>query len=356
MKRFLLIAMLFGALSATAQTVSEQEQASQIAQLKQEVAALNSQVATLEKKSTTWDKITKALPKISGYAQIRYDYNDGDGSSTFQLRRVRLTFDGNISPKLDYKLQLELTSTPKIVDAYFSYKPLTGLKLRVGQYKVPFSIENTEYGPTKLELIDYPMAISYLVGNSESASAKDKANGRDIGIKLYGDFFDKVLSYDLGVFNGAGINCKDNNKSKDVVGRIMVRPIDGLTISGSYLWSEGGANYITRNRWAAGVCYDKGAVMARSEWIGGKTDDIKSDGMYVTAGYRFCKDFMVIARYEQFCFNDADRSAMTQENYTAGVAWQPIKHFKLQLNYVYEDYIQGKGHNNVVQVQAAAMF
>ena len=349
MKKFLLIAMLFGVMSAKAQTTIEQEQAAQIAQLQEEVA-------DLKKRGTAWDKITKALPKISGYAQIRYDYKDGDGgSSTFQLRRVRLTFDGNISPKLDYKLQLELTS-PKIVDAYFSYKPLAGLKMRVGQYKVPFSIENTDYGPTKLELIDYPLAISYLVGNSDAADKKDGANGRDIGIKLYGDFFNKVLSYDLGLFNGAGINCKDNNKSKDVVARLMVRPVDGLVISGSFLWSEGGKDYITRNRWAAGVCYDKGAWMARSEWIGGKTGSVKSDGMYATAGYRFCKDFMVIARYEQFCFNDDNRKAMTQENYTAGLAWQPVKHFKLQLNYVYEDYIQGKGHNNMMQIQAAAMF
>lgn len=348
MKRFLLCVMLFGALSAQAQTSVEQEQAAQIAQLQQEVAAL-------QEKGKTWDKITKALPKISGYAQVRYDYNDGNGSSTFQLRRVRMTFDGNISPKMDYKLQLELTS-PKIVDAYFSYKPMAGLKLRAGQFKVPFSIENTEYGPTKLELIDYPMAITYLVGNSDAANKKDGANGRDIGVKLYGDLFNKVVSYDLGVFNGAGINCKDNNKSKDVAARLFVRPVDGLLISGSFLWSEGGANYITRNRWAAGICYDKGAWMARSEWIGGKTDEVKSDGMYITAGYRFCKAWMAIARYDSFCFDDEARDAMTQENYTLGVAWQPIKHFKLQLNYVYEDCISGKGHNNVMQVQASAMF
>ena len=346
MKKFLFIVMLLGALNTYAQTTEQEAQ----------IAMLQEEVTILKEKSKTWDKITQALPKISGYTQVRYDYKDGDGGlSTFQLRRMRMSFDGNISPKLDYKLQLELTS-PKIVDAYFSYKPYNGLKLRAGQFKVPFSIENTDYGPTKLELIDYPMIISYLVGNSTSADATDKANGRDIGVKLYGELFNKVVSYDLGVFNGAGINCKDNNKSKDVAARLMIRPVDGLIISGSFLWSEGGADYITRNRWGAGVCYDKGAWVARSEWLGGKTGDVKSDGMYVTAGYRFCKKFMVVARYEQMCFNSDARKEMTQENYTAGLAWQPIKHFKLQANYVYEDFIQGKGHNNIFQVQASAMF
>ena len=97
MKKFLFFAMLLGAINTYAQTTTEQE--AQIAQLQEEVAIL-------KEKSKSWDKITKALPKISGYAQIRYDYNDGDGSSTFQLRRMRMSFDGNISPELDYKLQL----------------------------------------------------------------------------------------------------------------------------------------------------------------------------------------------------------------------------------------------------------
>ena len=355
MKRFLLIAMLFGALSATAQTVSEQEQASQIAQLKQEVAALNSQVATLEKKSTTWDKITKALPKISGYAQIRYDYKDGDGgSSTFQLRRVRLTFDGNISPKLDYKLQLELTS-PKIVDAYFSYKPLAGLKMRVGQYKVPFSIENTDYGPTKLELIDYPMALTYLVGYNEQVGDDVlKALGRDLGVKLYGSFLDGVIGYDLGVFNGAGLNVKDNNKSKDVVARLSIRPLSGLLISGSYMWGEYGEDFIKRERWGVGVCYDKDAWLARAEYIGGTTDAQTSDGWYVMGGYRFCKNFMVVARYDTFTWDTDARSESSQETYTVGLLWQPVKFLRLQANYMYQDLHTGCG--NTFQIQTSAMF
>jgi outer membrane receptor protein involved in Fe transport len=347
MKKILLLALLFSCFAASAQNV--EEQAAKIASLEQEVASL-------KEKGTTWDKIVSALPKISGYAQIRYEYKDGDsGESTFQLRRVRLSLDGKISKKLDYKLQAELTSF-KLLDAYFSYKPFKQLNLRAGQFKLPFSIENTDYGPTKLELIDYPMALTYLVGyNEDMGDGIIKANGRDLGAKLYGSFLDGVIGYDLGVFNGAGLNVKDNNKSKDVVGRLMIRPLDGLLISGSYMWGEYGEDFIKRERWGVGVCYDKDAWLARAEYIGGKTGAQKSDGWYVMGGYRFHKNFMVAARYDTFTWDTDARSESNQETYTVGLLWQPIKYLRLQVNYMFENQLFDR-ERNVFQLQTAVMF
>lgn len=348
MKKILLFILLLGAYTAEAQSTTELEQAQQIAQLQEQVDELNN-------KSSKWDKIIGALPKISGYAQIRYDYNTmGAGTSTFQLRRVRLSLAGDISPKIDYKLQAELTSF-KLLDAYFSYKPFKQLNLRAGQFKLPFSIENTDYSPTKLELIDYPMALTYLVGFSEELGDDViKANGRDLGVKLYGEFCDGVIGYDLGVFNGTGVNSKDNNKSKDVVGRLSIRPLDGLLISGSYMWGEYSYEYITRERWGAGICYDKGPWVARAEYIGGKTDEMKSDGWYVLGGYRFCKNFMGVARYDTFTWDNDDRSDSTDRTYTIGVLWQPVKYLRLQVNYAYQDLFYD--HGSCIQIQTSAMF
>lgn len=352
MKRLILFATLLALCAAPlkAQTTIEQDQAAQIAQLTEEVN-------TLKKKSTTWDKITKALPKISGYAQTRYEYRDGDASSsTFQLRRVRVTFAGDISPKIDYKLQAELTSF-KMLDAYFSYKPLTGLNLRAGQFKIPFSVDNTDYGPTKLEFIDYSMAMTYLVATDEAfGDDKIKANGRDTGAMLYGSFANKIIGYELGVFNGYNLNTKDNNKSKDIVCRLSIRPVEGLLISGAYLWGEFGKDYIKRERWTAAVSYDYGNWMARSEYIGGNTGEKRSEGVYVAAGYRFCKNWMAVARYDTYCENADLRKQTTTTNYTVGINWKPVKYLLLQANYTYENLMADKGNRNLFQVQASAMF
>lgn len=58
--------------------------------------------------------------------------------------------------KIDYRLQLEFAS-PKIVDAYLRFKPFDQLNVQIGQFKVPFTIENTHYAPLKFEFIEYSL-------------------------------------------------------------------------------------------------------------------------------------------------------------------------------------------------------
>ena len=338
----------------SAQTVSEQVQSAQLEQLTEEVN-------TLKEKGSAWDKILKAMPKISGYAQLRYDYMDGDDTqSTFQVRRVRVILDGQIAPKLDYRVQAELAGSFALQDAYFSYKPLEGLKLSVGQMKLPFSIENPDIGPTKLEFIDYPMAMTYLVGSEESFGRDVlKAGGRDIGAKFFGSLANGIVGYDLGVYNGSGINCKDNNKSKDVVGRLSIRPVKGLLLSGSYLYGEFGSDYIKRERWGAGVFYDYGRWMVRSEYIGGNTGKDRSEGLYVAGGYRFCKTWMAVARYDVYAMGKLYSDVNTSTVYTAGINWRPVKNFLFQANYAFKDYYivnNPRRENHQLMVQASVIF
>lgn len=71
------------------------------------------------------------------------------------IKRVRLNLAGAIAPKLDYRVQIEFAS-PKIVDAYLCYKPFDELNVQLGEYKLPFSIENTDYVPLRYEFVEYP--------------------------------------------------------------------------------------------------------------------------------------------------------------------------------------------------------
>ena len=156
-------------------------------------------------KGTAAEKWLSRLPKVSGYVQLGYEF--GDKLSSFFIKRVRLDLAGAIAPKLGYRIQIEFAS-PKIVDAYLEYKPLKQLRLKLGEYKIPFSIENTVYPPLKFELIEYPLALQRLMGFDDVCGLA--ATGRDMGATLYGDLLERdgeaFLSYDLGVFNGEGIN------------------------------------------------------------------------------------------------------------------------------------------------------
>ena len=349
MKKLLFGLMLFAALGAKAQQMTAEEQTEAIRQLTEEVNALKT-------KQSNWEKVKSALPTFSGFMQMRYTY-DGDASN-FSFRRVRMSMAGTVAKKVDYKLQLELSSF-KIIDAFVDYKPFEALKIKAGQFKIPFLIENTDYSPTKMELLDYPMALQKLIGFSEKiGEGTISATGREMGISLHGDLANKILSYDVALFNGTGINTSDNNKSKDVAARLMLRPVQGLTFAASYYWGEYGAAHYVRERYGFAACYDNGPVVARAEYIAGKTGfadgDLKSDGYNIVAGYRFCKKWMAAARFDSFTENTDFRSETKQNNYTVGLGWYPAKFLRLQVDYVHED--QAVGHRNVLMTQLTASF
>ncbi len=333
------------------------------------IDSLTTEVGTLRTESTAWEKIRARLPRISGYIQTGYEW--ADDASGFHIKRVRVDMKGDIlREKLDYRLQVEFAS-PKIVDAYVQWHPFAQLHVKLGQYKIPFSIENTDYPPLKFEVIEYPLALQRMMGFSEKIGDKSlSATGRELGATLYGGFFRHdgydVLSYDISLFNGAGINTKDNNRSKDVAARLTVRPFGGMKLSGSYYRGEFGAEYLLRERYGAGACYDRGAVVVRGEWIGGRTGtpaadgapsgSFRSSGWYALGGWRFSPKWMVVARYDTL-LADTRTASSRQTDYTAGLTWMPLKWLRGQLNYTYEDYkISATQNRNVASLMVTAMF
>lgn len=341
--------------------------------------SLAAEVAALKAHSAAHTARLDRIPRISGYVQAGYEWSDE--SSSFFIKRVRLDLRGDIARKLDYRVQLEFASSPKIVDAYLQYRPFRQLNFKLGEYKIPFTIENTDYVPLKFELIEYPLALQRLMGFAEPIGGRMdggvmqggetlKDTGRDMGLTLHGSFFPcgerALLSYDVGVFNGAGINLRDNNRSKDVVARLTLRPVRGLTLSGSWYGGEYGADCLERQRVSAGVCYDRGRGVLRGEWIGGRTGyaateeyaagTFDSSGWYVLGGVRLTPTLMPVVRYDTLLPDTASADSR-QTNWTAGILWHPVRPLRCQLNYTYEHYAApGMADRNVVAVMLTGIF
>lgn len=291
--------------------------------------------------SAAWDKIRARLPRVSGFLQAGYKYSDT--SSEFFVKRARLSLTGDVVPDFGYKVQFEFCK-PRLVDAYLQYAPVPQFGVRAGQFKIPFSLENTEYGLFAFEFIDYPLALRRLMAFDDVCGLA--SSGRDIGAACFGGFFQRdgrsIVRYDLAVFNGEGINTHDRNKSKDLVARLILRPWDGFSVSGSYYWGEYGPSHSRRERYGAGVCYDRGPFIVRGEWFGGATGSsagpFDSDGWYAMAGWRAPHNLTLTARFDSFVFDCARRSFTQQNNYTAGLLWSPVRYLRCQFNYTYEDY------------------
>lgn len=72
-----------------------------------------------------------------------------------------------------------------------------------------YTIENP-MSPCFVELINcYSQAVNYLAGINGSDPLYGSASGRDMGLLIYGDLFNSLMTYNLAIMNGQGINLKD---------------------------------------------------------------------------------------------------------------------------------------------------
>ena len=325
--------------------------------------------ASLSAQAITWDDVKQHF-SISGYLQASYNLEVSDSqtaNSSFRIRRARVSFAGNIFEKekwgmADYRLQVDFASSPQIVDAWVRYRPFDELGVQVGQFKVPLTIENSEYAPLQLEFIDYSLVVQRLVRMSANDVTGISSTGRDCGAQLYGGLFKRegfnILNYNIAVFNGNGINRADNNRSKDFVGRVMVNPIRNLTIAGYYQYGEGNIGEqgrVTYQRYGGGAAYEGRHAFARAEYVAGVTGELHSEGAYASAGWKFhaakAGNGMVGMRFDYF--DENCHTSAREFNYTFGVAYNPCKYLRLQLNYALKQYPhQGRAlsHNLIAMV------
>ena len=303
--------------------------------------------AALERRIARLERLRACLPRISGYLQLGYEWHDR-GTSEFFVRRVRLDLQGDLAPRLDYRFHIELAH-PQLLDAFLRYRPFEQLNLQAGAFKIPFSIENTEYPPFSVEFIDYPLVLIRLMGfNDISGHA---STGRGLGGHLYGGFIrrggEHLLGYNLALLNGEGINAHDRNRSKDVVARLTLRPTAGLLLAASGYWGRYGERSLDRVRYGAGGRYDRGRFMLRGEYIWGRTEVAaagdeqplrrqRSQGWFLAGGWRASAKFFPVVRYDSF---DEDMElGYGQNNYTLGLLWTPWRFFRFQLDYTYEEH------------------
>ena len=268
--------------------------------------------------------VVTSTPKFSGFIINNFLYKEGDGTS-FNVRHLVMGLSGDLGSNFDYKVQIAFAGTPKVQDAYGRLKFSDALNVQIGQFKLPFSLENP-ISPTALETFDNSLPISAFCG------------GRDIGMALYGSFGDnKVAEYSVGVFNGSGTNKADADKYKDYVGRLTVKtPLDGLAVSGSFHLGnpeENGAR-VAYNRFAAGFKYDSETLFSRAEYLWGSDNSVQASGGYGLLGYKFTPRFYGFGKYDQLYVQTKEGKYVSETNaITAGLAYRLNSKVLFRLQY-----------------------
>lgn len=309
--------------------------------------------------------------KLHGYAQAGYTYqkNSAQEVNTFDIKRTLLWANAQINDRWSFLFMHDFNSQVQEFYTDFRITKNNALYVRLGQFKNGYSLENP-LSPTAMETIDvYSEGVTYLSGCG-SDPLFGVQYGRDLGLSLFGNVCENKLRYELQVMNGQGINRKDKNNSKDVIGRLEWEPAKGLKIVTTGQLGRGHAvatsvyapdialdqNY-DRNRFSAGVDYKSRRLNVHSEYLQGKDDKVTSNGVYVTGSVALIPSTLdLVGSYDYFNFNqDLD---FDQHKCVFGIQWWYYKKCRLQLQYVYKNavatptsFVHDDNHAIMCQVQ-----
>ena len=286
-----------------------------------------------------------SAPKVGGYIIGSYKYTDQEGAHGgpgFNCRLIRLYVDGSIFNDFKYRIQFQANGTPHVKDFYIEWAKYKEFSVKMGQFKRAFTFENP-MNPWDVGVGDFSLLVQKMAGMGDRLGEANMG-GRDQGIQVQGDLIPmaddqyRLLHYQLGLYNGQGINLVDANKAKDIIGTIQIQPIKGLYI-GAFGWKGDWVNAsgatLKRERISTGFKYDANNWTLRAEYataIGGEKEQSgAADALYFTAGIPVTDWFKVYAKWDEFrAKGTADSS---HDMYSACLNFRLHKNLNFQVEY-----------------------
>ena len=208
---------------------------------------------------------------------------------SFFLRQARLEISGTMRQNCEFRVQTDFStgSGGTILDGYLGWTRFAECSIRMGQFKEPFSSEETD----SIRVSDF----------ADRSDLNRLTPQRDIGVMLHGGVCRGFAEYEAGIFNGQGRGVADGNDEKEAVVRITLKPfkglraavagtlgqvdrgsIDGLDMSSKMLQvkfldaATGNVNG-RRDRLGLELAYSRGPGSLRGEWVR-RTDRVDAEG------------------------------------------------------------------------------
>ena len=321
--------------------------------------------------------------KFSGYGMVQYQASDQEDAENngFNLRLVRMALEGRAHDDFYWKVQMQINGNTydpdksktdiRLVDLFGEWQKYEFFRVKAGQFKRPFTFENPMH-PITQGFMSYSQNVSKLAGFSDR-TGEQGSNGRDLGVQLQGDFLKNandrnLLHYQVGIFNGEGVNQKDRDNRKDIIGGLWVMPVKGMRI-GAFGWTGSRAGVGEKNRYAFSGEYVKDDWTFRTEyihsqgWNAAHTSD-KADGIYALLIAPVIKEKLhVKARYDLYReakswngITDATTGKQiggAKTMYEIGADYAFTKKLQINLEYarVNDRTLSGKHDYNMVDVE-----
>lgn len=319
-----------------------------------QVNSLHAQGCEIDDPTSASDSLNKYKPIIFGYLQSQYDYSLGDeADNTFTFKRARIGARGKVLNDFSYYFMLETspfigsTGDAYIMDAFVTYNASNWARISLGSYKQPFSLELATPCHS-LVTIERSIVVNQLV-----------APQRDFGLAIFGGNKFNKLNYSFALMNGTGLRVTDNNKKKDIIGRVNYKVTDFLTLGGSVRYgfpindedipNNDRENDHIRKSFGGEFYLNVNKLHVQGEYIYDEGDDNPAAGAgcgaeplplgwirtggYAMAWYETDWNLQPVVKYEYFDPNIAVNDIGYQEMMTIGANYFFNDKVRLQVNY-----------------------
>jgi phosphate-selective porin len=135
------------------------------------------------------------------------------------------------------------TVKPIPTDVFVNYGPSPWANLEVGQFYLPFTLEN-RISDNTTPFLERSLAVRNIGAPLQ----------RDVGAMFWGEAPSRQVYYAVAVVNGDGPNRVNVDTKYDFAGRVVYRPVDG--IEGPMKWAQVGFSAKYGSRDATKVGYD----------------------------------------------------------------------------------------------------
>ncbi|MCX6951668.1 MAG: porin [Verrucomicrobia bacterium] len=227
------------------------------------------------------------------------------------LRRARITTKGAFADGFEFTVQPDFGNNSiagntayrgGLADAYVAWTKHEAANVQVGQFKSAFGYEQL-LSDTKTPMVERSLPNDLLTVS------------RQIGVAVLGTVADKRITYNVGAYNGNGVNNGNNDNDQFMyAGRVAAtawsRGADKLSIGTDGYWSNDTGTFSgRRTAWGVDTQLTLGAFDLTGEYLHSIQNrltgaDTTSDGWSAFAGYYLLpKTLQAVVRYETYNAN-----------------------------------------------------
>lgn len=291
------------------------------------------------------------MPEIHGTIRGKYEYQTEEGEGRFEVRNARISVTGQVVKRLEYKAEVDLSDEGKIkmLDAYGRIKPTDQLRITLGQFRVPFTID-AHRSPHQ----------QYFA--NRSFIAKQVGNVRDVGATVGYTFKGQLpVVVEAGLFNGSGLTDQKDFWTKSINFSAKAQFTLPAGFNAVLSAQKIRPNEITVNMYDAGVFYQANNLHLEAEYLYKHYSHNRFDAVHSVDAFAcydiavrnknaFFKKVSPLVRYDYMSdhsdgtLNDAGQLYITdykRSRLTGGVTFSLSLPFRADIRVNYEKYFYG---------------